>query len=67
MGCGMERCAQENIVFDHEVFSDHHIKMTVIAIVTALLKYNSYAIIIHLFIVYNSVFFSIFRAVQTTT
>lgn len=63
----MEGCAQENIVLDHEVSSDHPIKMIAVDIVTALLKYSSHTIIIHLFVVYNSMVFSLFRAVQTTT
>lgn len=67
MGWGMEGCAQENIVLDYEVSSGHHIKMITVDIVTAILKYNSHTIIIHLFVVYNSKVFSIFRAVQTTT
>lgn len=37
----MEGYAQENIVLDHEVSSDYHIKMIIIDPVTAVLKYNS--------------------------
>lgn len=33
-------CVQENIVIDHKVSPDHHIKMVVLDISTALLKYN---------------------------
>lgn len=56
---GVKECAQENIVIDHEASADHYIKMVVVDILIALLKYNSHSITIRLFKVYNSMVFGI--------
>lgn len=56
-------CAQGNIVINHEVSPDHHIKMVAVDILIALLKYNSHSITIHLFKIYNG-FQYIHRVVQ---
>ena len=57
---GMPREIQK---IDHEVPPDHHNKAIVVDIFMVLLKYNSHPNIIHLFKVYNSMVFNIFRAV----
>lgn len=56
---GVKECAQENIVSEHEASADHHIKMVVIDILIALLKYNSHSITTHLSKMYNSMVFGI--------
>lgn len=63
MGMGWKGMPREIQKIDHEVPPDHHNKAIVVDIFMVLLKYNSHPNIIHLFKVYNSMVFNIFRAV----